>query len=108
MVFVIYAAEVLTRFDRLLLIGPRSTTTNLRKLAACVVPARWFTVHEIRCQRKSENCAVFNAPSEFLLCNFKSVSTSMGTKKGCIYGKGAPFKGAPQTFGGAVAPNCPP
>jgi len=27
----------------------------------------------------------------------------MGTKKGRIYGKGAP-----QTFGGAVAPNCPP
>jgi len=32
----------------------------------------------------------------------------MGTKKGRIYNKGAPFKGAPQRFGGAVAPNCPP
>jgi len=32
----------------------------------------------------------------------------MGTKKGRIYGKGAPFKGAPQRFGGTVAPNCPP
>jgi len=30
----------------------------------------------------------------------------MGTKTGRIYGKEAPFKGAPQTFGGAVAPNC--
>ena len=32
----------------------------------------------------------------------------MGTKKGRIYGKGASFKGAPQTFGGSVAPHCPP
>jgi len=32
----------------------------------------------------------------------------MGTKKGSIYGKGAPFKGAPQRFRGAVAPSCPP
>jgi len=39
---------------------------------------------------------------------FISVSTSMGTKKGRIYGKGAPFKGVPQTFEGEVAPNCPP
>jgi len=37
-----------------------------------------------------------------------SVSPSMGTKKGPIYGKGAPFKGAPQAFGGTVASNCPP
>jgi len=32
----------------------------------------------------------------------------MGTKKGRIYGKGAPFKGVPQRFGVAVAPNGPP
>jgi len=32
----------------------------------------------------------------------------MATKKGRIYGKGVPLKGAPQRFGGAVAPNCPP
>jgi len=32
----------------------------------------------------------------------------MGTTKGHIYGKGAPFKEGPQTFGAAVAPNCPP
>jgi len=32
----------------------------------------------------------------------------MGTKKGRIYDKGAPFKGAPQRFRRAVAPNCPP
>jgi len=32
----------------------------------------------------------------------------MGTKKGRIYGKGAPFKGAPQSFGGEVASNCLP
>jgi len=32
----------------------------------------------------------------------------MGTKKGRFYGKGVPFKGAPQTFRGAVAPNFPP
>jgi len=31
----------------------------------------------------------------------------MGTKKGRTCGKGAPFKGAPQRFGWAVAPNCP-
>jgi len=31
----------------------------------------------------------------------------MGTKVGRIYGKGAPFKGAPQRFGEAVAPKCP-
>jgi len=31
----------------------------------------------------------------------------MGTKKGRIYGKGAPFKGAPQRFGGEVAPDFP-
>jgi len=31
----------------------------------------------------------------------------MGTKNGRIYGKEAPFKGAPQAVGGAVAPNCP-
>jgi len=38
---------------------------------------------------------------------FISVSTSMSTKKESIYGKGASFNGAPQAFGGAVAPNCP-
>jgi len=33
----------------------------------------------------------------------------MGTKKGRIYGKRAPFKGASQVFfGGAVAQNSPP
>jgi len=32
----------------------------------------------------------------------------MGTKKGRIYDKEAPFKGVPQRFGWAVAPNCPP
>jgi len=32
---------------------------------------------------------------------------SMGTKKECIYGKGAPFKGCHRSLG-AVAPNCPP
>jgi len=32
----------------------------------------------------------------------------VGTKKERIYGKGAPFKEAPQAFGGEVAPNCPP
>jgi len=32
----------------------------------------------------------------------------MGTKIGRIYGKGAPFKGAPQRFEGAVAINRPP
>jgi len=31
----------------------------------------------------------------------------MGAKKGRKYGKGAPFKGAPQTFREAVATNCP-
>jgi len=31
----------------------------------------------------------------------------MGTKKGRIYGKGAPLKGAPQLFGGAVAQTAP-
>jgi len=31
----------------------------------------------------------------------------MGTKKGRIYVKEAPFKGTPQTFGEAVAANCP-
>jgi len=36
-----------------------------------------------------------------------SISTSIGTKKGRIYIKGAPFNEAPQTFGGEVAPNCP-
>jgi len=35
---------------------------------------------------------------------FISVSTSMGTKKGRYYGKGAPFKVAPQTFEGAQLP----
>jgi len=29
----------------------------------------------------------------------------MGTKNGSIYGKGAPFKGAPQRFGGGGS--CP-
>jgi len=38
----------------------------------------------------------------------KSVSASVCIKKGRIYGKGAPFKGAPQRFGGVVAPNRPP
>jgi len=37
-----------------------------------------------------------------------SVSTSIGTKKGRIYGKEAPFNGALQTFGGSVAPILPP
>jgi len=46
MAFIIYAAPVLTRFDRLLLIRP-SATPNLCKLAACVVPARGFTVRGI-------------------------------------------------------------
>ena len=32
----------------------------------------------------------------------------MDTKKGRMYGKETPFNGAPQRFGGAVAPNCPP
>jgi len=32
----------------------------------------------------------------------------MGTKKGRIYGKGAPFKGEPQKFGGEVVQNCRP
>jgi len=31
----------------------------------------------------------------------------MGTKKACIYDKGAPLNGTAQRFGGAVAPNCP-
>jgi len=54
MVFVIYAALVSTRFDRLLVIGPRTTPTNLRILVACVVPVRGFTMRGIRCQRKSK------------------------------------------------------
>jgi len=33
---------------------------------------------------------------------FISVSTSIGTNKECIY-----IKGASQTFGDAVTPNCP-
>ena len=38
-----------------------------------------------------------------------SVSTSMGTKKGCIYGKGGAIQvGATDVMGGTVAPNCPP
>jgi len=37
------------------------------------------------------------------------VSTSIGTKKGRIFIRGAPFKGSPQCSGaGAVAANCPP
>jgi len=32
----------------------------------------------------------------------------MGTKKGRIYGKGAPFKGSPQEFGGRSCPKRPP
>jgi len=32
----------------------------------------------------------------------------MGTKKGRIYGKGAPFKGAPQAFGGQLPQTAPP
>jgi len=32
----------------------------------------------------------------------------MGIRKGCIYGKGAPFKGRPRRLGVAVAPNFPP
>ena len=32
----------------------------------------------------------------------------MGTKKGCIYSKGAPFKGAPQTFGEKLPQTFPP
>jgi len=31
----------------------------------------------------------------------------MGTKKGRIYGKGAPFKGAPQRFGGQLPQTAP-
>ena len=31
----------------------------------------------------------------------------MGTKKGRIYGKGSPFKGAPQRFGGGSCPKLP-
>jgi len=31
----------------------------------------------------------------------------MGTKKGRLHGKSAPFKGAPQMFGGAVAQTTP-
>jgi len=54
MVFVIYTALVVTRFNRFLLIVPRATPTNLRKLAACVVPARGFTARGIRCQQKSK------------------------------------------------------
>ena len=45
----------------------------------------------------------------FILEYFKICSTFMGTKKGRIYNKGAPFKEAPQRFRwGAVAPSCPP
>jgi len=32
----------------------------------------------------------------------------MGTKKGRIYGKGAPFKGAPQRFGAQLPQTAPP
>jgi len=32
----------------------------------------------------------------------------MGTKKGRIYGKGAPFKGAPQAFRVCSCPKLPP
>ena len=32
----------------------------------------------------------------------------MGTKKGRIYGKGAPFKGVPQKFGGQLPQTVPP
>jgi len=32
----------------------------------------------------------------------------MGTKEGRIYGKGAPFKGAPQRFGGQLPQTAPP
>jgi len=32
----------------------------------------------------------------------------MSTKKGRIYGKGAPFKGPPQAFGGGSCPKLPP
>jgi len=31
----------------------------------------------------------------------------MGTKKGRIYGKGAPFKGTPQMFGGKLPQTAP-
>jgi len=51
MIFIIYAALVLTRFDRLLLIGACATPTNLRNLAAYVVSACRFTMRGIRCQR---------------------------------------------------------
>jgi len=37
-----------------------------------------------------------------------SISTSMGTKKWRFYGKGAPFKRAPQEFGGGSCPKHPP
>jgi len=36
---------------------------------------------------------------------FISVSTSIGTKKGRIYIKGASFNGEPQTFGGKFPQN---
>ena len=39
---------------------------------------------------------------------FQCVCTSMGTKKGRIYGKGAPFKGRHRALWGAVVPNFPP
>jgi len=39
---------------------------------------------------------------------FISVSTSIGTKKGSIYGKWATFKGVPQTFGGKLPQTDPP
>jgi len=57
----------LTRFDRFLLVGPRATPTNLRKLAACAVSTRGCTVRGIRCQRKSQWTArLLTSPSQFV------------------------------------------
>jgi len=38
---------------------------------------------------------------------FAFVSTSISTKKSALLSEGRHFKGAPQPFGQAVAPNCP-
>jgi len=52
--------------------------------------------------QSSTKCkALFGFNSVF----FVFVFTSIGTKKGRIFIRGAPFQGAPQPFGGAVAPN---
>ena len=66
---VISAVLALTRFDRLLLIGPCATATT-QTCYLCSAGARIHRAWEsVAIENQSVNCAVFNAPIIIRFCN---------------------------------------